>query len=84
MKTLEEKGTPWAESYRGSGRLNGRLAAQPVYCQNGDVAPGWSYVGELNSAEFNSEFEAEQHDHCHDSSHPDFSCSLCQAAGWVD
>ena len=40
----------WIELHRGSGRATGYTFADPVYCANGDVAPGWvhshDYTGE--------------------------------------
>jgi len=83
QKTLEKTGTPWAECYRGSGRLTGRLAAEPVYQDNGDVAPGWTWVGDVTEAEFFDEFEEQQHDHCHIPDRVDWGCPHCVAAGWV-
>jgi len=62
-RNLQELGTPWAELYRGSGRPTGRLAAEPVRCQNGEVAPDWTWVGDMTEQEFwawVSEEEAEQ------------------------
>ena len=57
---LEEFGTPWAELYRGSGRLTGRLAVEPTRMSNGDAAPGWTRVGHLTQAEFDQRFEEEE------------------------
>jgi len=63
--TLADLGTPWATVYRGSGRLTGRLAEEPVYRANGHVAPGWTWVGDMTEAEFGDVFTAEEHDQCH-------------------
>jgi len=82
--TLEELGTPWAECYGGSGRLTGRLAKDPVYCSNGDVAPGWVHHGEKTEEEFYALFEEAQHDWCHTPGRADWSCPHCRAAGWTE
>jgi len=84
-KTLKKIGTPWAEYYggSGSGRLTGRLAEEPVYQANGDVAPGWGYVGNLTEAEFYADFEEQEHDQCHTPATADWHCPHCVAAGWV-
>lgn len=84
ITTLSDIGTPWAETYRGSGRLTGRLAADPVYTNLGDVAPGWVYVGDYTEEEFEKDFSEGQHDQCHDSGHPDWSCPFCQLESWLD
>ena len=52
MATMEQIGTPWAEQYRGSGRLTGHVAAEPTYMNTGEVAPGWLYVGEMTENVF--------------------------------
>lgn len=59
-QTLEQIGTPWAEEYQGSGRLTGRLSAEPVYMNTGDVAPGWTWVGDWTEDEFYAQFEVEE------------------------
>lgn len=59
-RTMQEIGTPWAEEYRGSGRLTGHVAAEPVRTNTGEVAPGWVYVGEMTEAEFWDSAESEQ------------------------
>jgi len=82
--TLEQMGTPWAECYRGSGRLTGRLAESPVYCSNGDVAPGWVWHGDKTEEEFYALFEEAQHDQCHTPGRADWSCPHCRAAGWTE
>lgn len=58
--TLEALGLPWAECYRGSGRLTGRLAKEPVYCSNNDIAPGWCYVGDLTIEEWWETLDADR------------------------
>lgn len=63
MITLEEIGTPWAEEYRGSGRLTGRLSGEPTYMNTGEVAPGWVWVGDMTEGEFFSQFEREEETH---------------------
>ena len=55
--TLEETGTPWAEQYRGSGRFTGKLAEEPVYTNMGDVAPDWTFVGDMTEEEFWDTFD---------------------------
>jgi len=82
-KTLKEVGTSWAECYGGSGRLTGRLAAEPVYQANGDVAPGWTYVGNQTKAEFWTDFEEQEHDQCDTPDNADWRCPHCVTAGWA-
>lgn len=74
----------WAETYRGSGRLTGRLADEPTYTNTGEVAPDWVYVGDMTEDEFYADFEKQQHDHCHRPGWAAWYCSHCQAAGWVE
>ena len=68
----------WAEVYRGSGRFTGRTSDEPVRMDNGDVAPGWVWVGNMSEEEFWAGFEAGEHDLCHSPNRPDYNCSLCQ------
>ena len=82
-KMLIVQGKPWAEQYRGSGRLTGHLAKEPTYSQDGEVAPGWTWVGHSTEDEFCAEFEAQQHDACHTQSNADWACSHCKEAGWA-
>lgn len=58
--TMEQKGTPWAEEYRGTGRLTGHVAAEPTRMENGDVAPGWAFVGDMGEDDFWAMADAEQ------------------------
>lgn len=62
-RTMDELGTPWAELYRGSGRLTGRVAAEPTRTDTGEVAPGWMNVGELSETAFWDMAEADQISH---------------------
>lgn len=55
----------WAEIYKGSHRLTGRRANEPTRCANGDIAPGWVFVGDMSEAEFSAQFVLEEHGHCH-------------------
>ena len=80
--TLENADTPWAECYRGSGRLTGRLAAEPVRTARGDVAPGWTWVGGMTFADFEDEQEIGEHDQFHSPSRAGAGCRLCEEAGW--
>lgn len=82
QQTLEQQGNGWAELYRGSGRPTGRLAENPVYMQDGDVAPDWTWVGSMTEDQFNNWFEREQHGYCHSASHADSGCELCDEAGY--
>ena len=41
----------WIELYRGSGRPTGITAEDPVYCDNGDIAPGWVHSHDYIPAE---------------------------------
>lgn len=61
--TLEQIGTPWAEEYRGSGRLTSRLSGDPTYMNTGEVAPGWVWVGDMTIEQFNAQFEREEEDY---------------------
>lgn len=54
--TLEAMGTPWAETYAGSGRLTGRLEESPTTDAQGRVAPWWMWVGHWTMAEFDEAF----------------------------
>jgi len=72
----------WAEVYRGSGRYTGRRADEPVRMTNGDVAPGWVWVGDMSEEQFAAECEADVHSAFHSEDRPDFACLLCNAAGW--
>jgi len=83
QKTLEEMGTPWAEHYLGSGRFTGRLAPEPTYQANGDVAPGWTYVGNQTEEEFWADFTEGEHDQCHTPATADHRCPHCVAAEWA-
>lgn len=82
--TLKRKGTPWAELYRGSGRLTGHLSAEPVRMDTGEVAPDWTWVGDMTEAEFFDQFDHEVHDQFHTPERAEWSCSFCEAAGWVE
>ena len=82
MKTLETIGTPWAELYRGSGRLTGKLAADPTRISTGEVAPGWCWVGNMTRFEFDREFAREEHGACHTANRPGTLCQWCKAAKW--
>lgn len=55
--TLEAIGTPWAETYAGSGRLTGRLEESPTTDGQGRVAPWWMWVGHWTMAEFDEAFQ---------------------------
>jgi len=59
QKTMQEVGTPWAEVYRGSGRLTGQVSDQPTLMNTGDVAPGWIFVGDMTEEQFWECAEAE-------------------------
>lgn len=59
-RTMTQAGTPWAEQYRGSGRLTGQVAAEPTRTNTGEVAPGWMFVGDMTEAEFWDMAESEQ------------------------
>lgn len=74
-------GYRWAEQYA-NGRFTGRLCAEPTYMQNGDVAPGWCYVGNMTAAEFDAAFIWGEHDQCHTPDRPDWRCPHCDDAGW--
>lgn len=63
QQTLEQIGTPWAEEYRGSRRLTGRLSAEPTYMNTGEVAPGWVWVGDMTSDSFDAQFEKEKEEY---------------------
>ena len=58
--TMEAVGTPWAEEYRGTGRLTGQVAAEPTLTDTGDVAPGWTFVGHMTEKDFLAQAEKEQ------------------------
>lgn len=61
MRTLEQTGAEcWAQCYLGSGRPTGHLAEEPVRMENGDVAPGWQWVGDMTVREFCEWFEQEE------------------------
>jgi len=60
IKTMNALGTPWAEEYRGSGRLTGRVASHPTRTNTGDVAPGWTWVGDMTEEDFWAQAEKEQ------------------------
>lgn len=80
--TLADLGTPWAECYRGSGRLTGRLAEEPAHQANGNVAPGWTFVGRQTEEEFWAAFTEQEHDQCHrPGRYADHRCPHCAAAG---
>lgn len=59
-RTMAEANNGWAEQYRGSGRLTGLTAKAPVFTNTGEVAPGWTYVGDMTEAEFWDTAESEQ------------------------
>ena len=61
--TMKQAGTPWAEVYRGSGRLTGRVAAEPTRTDTGEVAPGWAWVGDMEEDAFWDQAESEQIGH---------------------
>lgn len=58
--TMSERGTPWAEEYRGSGRLTGHVAAEPTRMNIEAVAPGWVWIGDMEEEKFWEMAEAEQ------------------------
>ena len=53
-----------------------------VFLRNAPIAAGWAFVGNMSEADFWAGFEAQQHDHCHSGSRPDFACAHCRGAGW--
>lgn len=59
-RTMAQAGTPWAEEYRGTGRLTGHVAPEPTRTNTGDVAPGWRWVGDMTEQEFWGMAESEQ------------------------
>ena len=73
----------YAEVYRGSGRFTSRRTDTPTVMDNGEVAPNYVYVGHMTDDEFSREFEWQQHDQCHEPQRADWSCTHCQAAGWI-
>ena len=62
-ETMKESGRPLAQTYRGSGRLTGYTAPEPVYMNTGEVAPDWVYVGDMTLTEFDNAFEEEEREH---------------------
>ena len=49
----------WAEVYTGTGRFTGYRADEPVRMDNGDVAPGWVWVGDMTEEEYWDAVEAD-------------------------
>ncbi len=76
MDKLLDLGTPWAEIYPGSGRLTGRLSADPDYDAFGEMTPVWTYVGNMTPTEFEKRFAWQEHDYCH--SIPQWDCPFCK------
>lgn len=83
-QTLEQIGKAWAEVYRGSGRLTGRIANEPNRDVNGEPTADWRWVGNLTLDEFDNEFQWQEHTHFHSNSHAEWSCKFCDENGWND
>jgi len=70
------KGTFWAETYPGSGRLTGHTTTA-----NKTHDSRWVLYS--SRQRFESDFLWQQHDACH-SGQPDDNCQHCKDAGWLN